>query len=113
MLESNQAFAEFNKISVEHVLPQNPKDDSQWKIDFSDEDREEWTHKIANLVLLSRNKNSQLNNKDFSAKKERYFSSSINVLPNISTAMQNSTWTKEILESRQSTIIDKLLRGFK
>ncbi|WP_052444768.1 DUF262 domain-containing protein [Flammeovirga sp. OC4] len=69
MLESNQAFSDFNKISVEHVLPQKPKDDSQWKRDFSDEDREEWTHKIANLVLLSRIKNSQLNNKDYTTKK--------------------------------------------
>ena len=30
-------------ITVEHVLPQNPKYDSQWLKDFSDEERLHWT----------------------------------------------------------------------
>jgi len=29
-----------------------------WKKDFTDKEREEWTHKIGNLVLISRRKNS-------------------------------------------------------
>jgi uncharacterized protein with ParB-like and HNH nuclease domain len=113
LLQPNQAFSEFNRISVEHVLPQNPKEDSQWVKDFSEEEREIWTHKIANLVLLSRIKNSQLNNKDYEAKKTRYFASSINIFPNINTAMQNSTWDLEVLKMRQTCIIDKLMNGFK
>lgn len=58
-----------NMITVEHILPQTPKDDSQWKIDFSDQEREQWTNKIGNLVLISRKKNSSQGRMDFSDKK--------------------------------------------
>ena len=48
----------FNSLSAEHVLPQNPADDSQWKKDFTDEQRNEWTDRLGNLVLISTAKNS-------------------------------------------------------
>ena len=45
-------------ITIEHVLPQNPGRESQWLKDFPDEaERMEWTHRLGNLVLLSRRKN--------------------------------------------------------
>lgn len=50
---------EHARITVEHVLPQNPAPTSLWKVRFTDEPREYWTHRIANLVLLNRTKNSQ------------------------------------------------------
>lgn len=113
LLQPNQQFADFNKISVEHVLPQNPKSDSIWKKYFTDDDRELWMHKIANLVLLSRIKNSQLNNKDFEAKKDRYFESSINVFPNINSVMQFQSWNTDILRLRQERIINQLMAEYK
>ena len=62
-------------ISVEHVLSQNPAADSHWLTDFPNEaDREKWVHKLANLVLLTRRKNSQAGNLDFAEKKSKYFS---------------------------------------
>ena len=61
-------------ISIEHVLPQRPSDGSQWLDWFPDPDeRGEWTHAIANLVLLSRRKNSQASNYEFEQKKTAYF----------------------------------------
>lgn len=113
LLQPNQQFADFNKISVEHVLPQNPKANSFWRSHFSEEDLENWTHKISNLVLLSRIKNSQLNNKDFEAKKERYFQSSINIFPNINSVMQYQNWNIDILKLRQDSIVNKLMADFK
>ena len=57
-------------VSVEHVLPQNPSVGSQWLADFPNEnDRGEWVHRLANLVLLTRRKNSQASNYDFVEKK--------------------------------------------
>ena len=64
-------------ITAEHILPQTPKDDSQWKIDFTDEEREKWTHKIGNLVLISRRKNSSQGRKDYEDKKTKYFKNNI------------------------------------
>lgn len=42
--------------SIEHILPRNPSADSQWVKDFSAAEREEWTNKLGNLVLISRMK---------------------------------------------------------
>ncbi|GAA7363493.1 DUF262 domain-containing protein [Helicobacter pylori] len=45
---------------VEHILPQNPNPSSQWVKDFSEEERELYTHSLANLTLLGGNKNANL-----------------------------------------------------
>lgn len=110
---SQQAFPTFPKVSVEHVLPQNPESGSQWMKDFTEEQRREWTHKLANLVLLSRMKNSQLNNRDFARKKQQYFASSIDVFPNVARVMQCNTWTPTVLAERQKCHLDLLLQAFK
>ena len=64
-------------ISIEHILPQTPPDTSQWKNDFTDVEREEWTNKLGNLVLISRRKNSSQGNKEYIDKKTKYFTVNI------------------------------------
>ena len=44
-----QPFNTPKVISVEHILPQNPKSDSQWVQDFDNEQREKWTNKLGNF----------------------------------------------------------------
>ncbi|WP_208376777.1 GmrSD restriction endonuclease domain-containing protein, partial [Helicobacter pylori] len=39
-------------LHVEHILPQQPGSSSQWMKDFSEEERELYTHSLANLTLL-------------------------------------------------------------
>ena len=65
MSENTVHLSSYNYITVENVLPQNPCDDSQWKKDFSEDDRLFWTNMLDNLVLISKRKNSALSNKDF------------------------------------------------
>ena len=60
-------------ITIEHVLPQNPGKDSQWMQWFSDQERSQYVHKIGNLTLLSRKKNSQAQNYEFEKKKQDIF----------------------------------------
>ena len=60
-------------ISVEHVLPQGPPDDSEWRKLFTDEQRLFWTHRLANLLLLPIRKNSAAQNYEFAKKKNTYF----------------------------------------
>ena len=55
----------FESLSVEHVLPQNPADDSQWRKDFTDVQRQEWTDRLGNLVLITTNKNTSQGNSDY------------------------------------------------
>lgn len=61
---------QMNDFHVEHILPQNPGSSSQWVKDFSEEERELYTHSLANLTLLGGTKNDQASNKDFKEKKE-------------------------------------------
>lgn len=72
----------FETLSVEHILPQTPKEDSQWIKDFSDEQRNIMTHKIGNLVLITRRKNTSQGRLDYTVKKKKYFSNNIDTCPN-------------------------------
>ncbi len=59
-------------LHVEHILPQKPTLSSQWAKDFSEEERERYTHSLANLTLLGGKKNKEASNLDFKEKKEIY-----------------------------------------
>jgi hypothetical protein len=98
-------------ISVEHVLPQNPSAGSKWLADFpAESDREQWVHKLANLVLLTHRKNSQAGNLDFPDKKAKYFSSGAGVanFALTSQVLAENTWTAEVLKRRQSNLIGEI-----
>ena len=103
---------EYSKNTIEHVLPQNPNEDSDWIELFPDEvDREQWTHKLANLVLLSRGKNTRAKNYSFARKKKEYFQNPKTGIPSSSLALQiisESEWTPEVLERRQEELIEKM-----
>ena len=97
-------------ITVEHVLPQNPRASSEWREAFTDEERLVWTHRLANLVLLNRRKNAEASNREFDHKKSRYFSGPNGSAPFTLTIQVNGTaeWNPEILEDRQQNLMDNL-----
>ena len=95
-------------ISVEHILPQNPKKDSNWVINFSESDRKEWTDKIGNLVLISRRKNASQGNLDYAEKKEKYFKKNIESFPNVLRILSNNQWTTKELKENQDLVINKI-----
>ncbi len=75
--DANPAYIKMDDdLHVERILPQNPDPSSQWVKDFSEEEREHYTHSLANLTLLGGKKNtkalSQTLNQDFKEKKEIY-----------------------------------------
>lgn len=95
-------------VTVEHVLPQNPSLGSKWLTDFPEaSERDRWVHKLANLVLLTRRKNSQASNFDFMEKKERYFTTSAGVsnFAITSKVLNEKEWTVETLNRRQAEIL--------
>ena len=102
-------------ITVEHVLPQNPRSDSEWMTWFPSQDqRDAWTHRLANLVLLSRRKNASASNWDFGRKKTEYFQRG-GVAPFALTAqvLNESDWTPVVLERRQSELVDSLRKEWR
>ena len=76
LLRLDEAVAEdaanydYHDGSIEHVLPQNPAEDSEWMTLFDEAERGSWTHRLANLVLLSQSKNARAQNYSFERKKE-------------------------------------------
>ncbi|GAA7146173.1 DUF262 domain-containing protein [Helicobacter pylori] len=105
-------------LHVEHILPQKPTLSSQWAKDFSEEERECYTHSLANLTLLGGNKNSQALNLDFKEKKEIYMGKPV-VLDNketfkvmtcykmtIDIAHHYTEWTPKSLEKREKDLMN-------
>lgn len=96
-------------ISVEHVLPQNPAEGSQWLCHFSDDERSRWTHRLANLVLLSHRKNGSASNLEFDPKKTTYFQrGGVTPFALTTQVVNEKEWTPVVLERRQKELIDKL-----
>lgn len=98
----------FRWMSVEHILPQNPKGNSQWRKDFAHEEREMWTHRLGNLVLISRRKNSSQGRLDFAQKKAKYFKHNVEVFPNSVRVMQKDHWDLATLKAHHNEVIEKL-----
>ncbi|NPV61800.1 MAG: DUF262 domain-containing protein [Methanotrichaceae archaeon] len=95
-------------VTVEHVLPQNPPENSAWNEWFpTPKDHSKYVNRLGNLVLLSRKKNSSANNYDFSKKKEKYFATSGGISPFVLTmkVLDLESWTPNIIDSRQEEML--------
>lgn len=102
----------YKNISIEHILPQNPDENSQWLKDFTNEQREEWTNKLGNLVLISRIKNAAQGRLDFMDKKSKYFDKNIETFPNSLRVMKNNEWNISTLEENHKRLIELLEKHY-
>ncbi|MGL2598833.1 DUF262 domain-containing protein [Helicobacter pylori] len=108
---------EKNDFHVEHILPQNPDPSSQWVKDFSEEERECYTHSLANLTLLGGTKNAQASNLDFKDKQKIYMGEEIKLNKKkpfkvmtcykmtIDIAHHYTEWMPKSLEKRKEELI--------
>ncbi|UOS39785.1 DUF262 domain-containing protein [Helicobacter pylori] len=106
-----------NDFHVEHILPQNPDPSSQWAKDFSEEERECYTHSLANLTLLGGKKNAEASNLDFKDKKKIYMGEEIRLSKKktframtcykmtIDIAHHYTEWTPKSLEKREKDLM--------
>ncbi len=122
---ANPAYIKMDDdLHVERILPQNPDPSSQWVKDFSEEERELYTHSLANLTLLGGKKNtkalSQVLNQDFKEKKEIYMGKPV-ALDNKKTfkvmtcydmtkndVCRYTEWTPKSLEKRKEELIKRI-----
>ncbi|GAA8257828.1 DUF262 domain-containing protein [Helicobacter pylori] len=122
---ANPAYIKMDDdLHVERILPQNPDPSSQWVKDFSEEERELYTHSLANLTLLGGKKNTkalnQALNQDFKEKKEIYMGKPI-ALDNKKTfrvmtcydmtkndVCRYAEWTPTSLEKRKEGLIKRI-----
>ncbi len=120
---ANPAYIKMDDdLHVERILPENPDPSSQWVEDFSEEERELYTHSLANLTLLGGKKNtkalSQALNQDFKEKKEIYMGKPV-ALDNKKTfkvitcydmtkndVCRYTEWTPKSLEKREKDLMN-------
>lgn len=85
-------------VNLEHLLPMKPKENSQWYIDFpNEEERNILTRKIGNLTVLLNKLNSSIKNSDFVVKKAKYLESQI---PQNQELGILSEWKKSNIDQR-------------
>ena len=101
---------DLDTITVEHVLPQNPGDKSEWLKNFPTPEDRAHTHRLGNLLLLPRRKNSEASNWDFGKKKDRYFTSKrgVSTFAITSQVLKEASWTPDVVVRRQREAIAAL-----
>lgn len=107
LLSGGGATYEYDTVTVEHVFPQNPPPNSKWMEWFPElRDRVFWVHRLGNLALLTRKKNSAASNYDFNTKKQAYFSRK-GISPFVMTTqvLDKAEWTLDVVENRQKELL--------
>jgi hypothetical protein len=105
VIATSEASYDVDVISLEHVLPQKPRPNSQWLENFTKSGQIFWVHRLANMVLLSHRKNSKAQNFDFKEKKEIYFKESAAPFALTHQVTTYDIWDDDTLHDRQKDII--------
>lgn len=109
--DTENQWIDTNILTIEHVLPQTLPQNSKWEKDWQDEEqRAYWLNRIANLVPLTRYKNSEAQNYDFDDKKIKYFTgkNGTSSFPLTTQVLNESEWTPETVEKRQKNLVQVL-----
>ncbi|MBE9128786.1 MULTISPECIES: DUF262 domain-containing protein [unclassified Coleofasciculus] len=112
-ISEGTASYDFSKVTIEHVLPQNPASHTNWLSWFPNQkQRDKYANRLGNLVLLSRQKNRDAKNFDFQDKKEEYFTSRTGVSTFALTVqvLRETVWTPHVVERRQKELVEILKR---
>lgn len=110
LVSGGGASYDYDTITVEHVLPQNPQEKSKWLEWFPEvAERLAIVHTLGNLALLTRKKNSSASNYEFDRKKAAYFARG-GVSPFVLTTqvLGHTEWTPQIVASRQADLLKTL-----
>lgn len=110
LVSGGGASYNFDIVTIEHVLPQNPRQGSDWLEWFQDPvQRMSCVHRLGNLALLTRKKNSSANNFDFTKKKDSYFTKGgVSPFALTTQVLQHPKWSFDVIEARQKDLLSKL-----
>ena len=110
ILSDSSAKYDHKVITVEHVLPQNPEASSEWVAWIPDEEkRRSLVHRLGNLALLSRAKNSSAKNYELDKKKNSYFMvKGVSPFALTTQVLSKDEWTENVIIERQREYMEKL-----
>ncbi len=110
-IKVNYSFASQTAKSVEHILPQTLN--STWKSklgNLSKTEKKGLIHNLGNLLLISTEKNSQLQNDDYSIKRDSY---KIGSFSENKVAKEFSDWGKTEIEKRERALVKFLKKRWR
>jgi hypothetical protein len=110
LMSDGSASYQHEVVSVEHVMPQQPAPNSQWAAWVPDKAVHQlWVHRLGNLALLSRKKNSSASNRDFTWKKSAYFTKGgASAFALTTGVLQHTDWTAAVMQGRQDAMLATL-----
>lgn len=110
LMSDGSASYQHDVVSVEHILPQQPAPNSQWLTWVSDPlTHQHWVHRLGNLTLLSRKKNSAASNYEFDKKKNAYFTKGgISTFALTTEVLKQNVWTEAVMQQRQEKMLQVL-----
>lgn len=110
LVSGGGATYDYDTVTVEHVLPQTPAPGSSWSEWFSTPaERVLWVHRLGNLALLTRKKNSAASNFEFGKKKTAYFTKNgISPFALTTQVLQHHEWLPSIVAARQYSLLEAL-----
>lgn len=107
MDESGRSNIAEDGFSIEHILPESPSD--RWRVDFLDNEIEEMTYRIGNLIPLEANLNRQIGNQYYTDKQEIYQQSDYALARNIVP----EEWTPDTIAKRQESLARRAVHIWK
>jgi len=96
-----------NELTLEHILPQRPKDDSWHK--FDEDDRKAYTNRLGNMVLLAQKMNSKLRSAPFQTKREFCANSELSLTKMVASYTQ---WDKKAIDKRQKYMAELAVKAW-
>jgi hypothetical protein len=97
---------DYDRCTLEHIIPQNPEANTNWLKDFSDNFRVDMTYKLGNMTLLTKKKNSSAKNYDFEKKRLQYRKTGLLMTREVGEQIK---LTEDYFKSRQEEIVKQIL----
>jgi len=97
----------YERSTLEHIIPQKPEQNSNWMRDFTPDFRGTYTYRLGNMTLLTKIKNSKAKNYDFEIKKKEYEGTKLAITQRLSLLPQIN---QEFIEKRHEEIVDTIAR---
>jgi len=100
----------YEDTTLEHIIPQNPSNETNWKKDFTDSFIKEFTYKLGNMTILTQKLNASAKNFDFKTKQEIYKKTKLFITEEMTT--NNFKISEQFLNERHTKITNELKKYF-
>jgi hypothetical protein len=101
----------YHDATLEHIMPQQPEQNTNWLRDFSADFRKEYTYKLGNMTLLTQKMNSSVKNYDFSRKKSDKGYKDTKFPFTVSLSLLDQVH-EQVIRERHQSFMSILIEGF-